>query len=249
MCKDWKGGGAPGASPFKAVIFDMDGVLVDTEVYYLDCRGQFLTESGVEVSHEELLELVGASVKQDRANMLKWFTRSGISIDADGIEMLEGAWWQGRDIDYATLLNPGVKETLIELKRRGVRLALASSSSHRNIAQVLADCGLGGFFEVITRANRTPRSTCTRWRAWACPRAIAVAWRIRFPASRPAGPPASRSSPNARSASASPKMPLTRSSIRFPTFWICRLLLVGGCHPVVFRTFWPSSEIYMTCCR
>ena len=154
MCKDWKDGGAPGASPFKAVIFDMDGVLVDTEVYYLDCRGQFLTESGVEVSHEELLELVGASVKQDRANMLKWFTRSGISIDADGIEMLEGAWWQGRDIDYATLLNPGVKETLIELKRRGVRLALASSSSHRNIAQVLADCGLGGFFEVITSGEQ-----------------------------------------------------------------------------------------------
>ena len=34
-------------------------------MYYLDCRGQFLAESGVEVSHEELLELVGASVKQD----------------------------------------------------------------------------------------------------------------------------------------------------------------------------------------
>lgn len=147
--KEGNGDGMPGAFPFKAVIFDMDGVLVDTEVYYLDCRGQFLAESGVEVSHEELLELVGASMKQDRANMLKWFTRSGISIDAEGIETLEGAWWQGRDIDYATLLNPGVKETLVELKRRGVRLALASSSSHRNIAQVLSDCGLGGFFEVI----------------------------------------------------------------------------------------------------
>lgn len=147
--KEGNGDGMPGAFPFKAVFFDMDGVLVDTEVYYLDCRGQFLAESGVEVSHEELLELVGASVKQDRANMLKWFTRSGISIDAEDIETLEGAWWQGRDIDYATLLNPGVKETLVELKRRGVRLALASSSSHRNIAQVLSDCGLGGFFEVI----------------------------------------------------------------------------------------------------
>lgn len=90
--RDWKGGGASEAFPFKAVIFDMDGVLVDTEVYYLDCRGRFLAESGVEVAHEELLELVGASVKQDRANMLKWFTRSGISIDAEGIEMLEGAW-------------------------------------------------------------------------------------------------------------------------------------------------------------
>lgn len=171
----------------------MDGVLVDTEVYYLDCRGQFLAESGVEVSHEELLELVGASVKQDRANMLKWFTRSGISIDAEGIEMLEGAWWQGRDIDYATLLNPGVKETLIELKRWGVRLALASSSSHRNIAQVLADCGLGGFFEVITSGEQfheskpNPEIYLHTLESLACPRAIAVAWRIRFPASRPAG--------------------------------------------------------------
>lgn len=154
MDRERNGDGMPGAFPFRAVIFDMDGVLVDTEVYYLDCRGRFLEESGVSVSHEELLELVGASVKQDRANMLKWFTRSGISIDAEGIEMLEGAWWKGRDIDYRTLLNPGVEETLVELKRRGVRLALASSSSHRNIAQVLADCGLGEYFEVITSGEQ-----------------------------------------------------------------------------------------------
>lgn len=230
--KDWKGGGA---FPFKAVIFDMDGVLVDTEVYYLDCRGRFLAESGVEVSHEELLELVGASVKQDRANMLKWFTRSGISIDAEGIEMLEGAWWQGRDIDYATLLNLGVKETLIELGRRGVRLALASSSSHRNIARVLADCGLGGFFEVVTSGEQfheskpNPRSTCTRWRVLVYLRSTAVAWRIHFPASRRAGPQVSRSSPNARSASVSPRMPPMRSSIRFPTFWTYRVLAADGC--------------------
>lgn len=154
MDREWNGDGTTRAFPFSAVIFDMDGVLVDTEVYYLDCRGRFLEESGVPVSHEERLELVGASVKQDRANMLKWFTRAGISIDAEGIEMLEGAWWKDRVIDYRTLLNPGVEETLVELRRRGVRLALASSSSHRNIAQVLADCGLGEYFEVITSGEQ-----------------------------------------------------------------------------------------------
>lgn len=154
MDREWNGDGTTRAFPFSAVIFDVDGVLVDTEVYYLDCRGRFLEESGVPVSHEELLELVGASVKQDRANMLKWFTRAGISIDAEGIEMLEGAWWKDRVIDYRTLLNPGVEETLVELRRRGVRLALASSSSRRNIAQVLADCGLGEYFEVITSGEQ-----------------------------------------------------------------------------------------------
>lgn len=35
-----------------------------------------------------------------------------------------------------------------------MRLALASSSSHRNIARVLADCGLGGFFEVVTSGEQ-----------------------------------------------------------------------------------------------
>lgn len=57
-----------------------------------------------------------------------------------------------------TLLNPGVEKTLIELRRRGVRLALPSSSSYRNIVQVLADCGLGGYFKVITSGEQSYES-------------------------------------------------------------------------------------------
>lgn len=134
---------------YRAVIFDMDGVLVDSEAYYLYARAQFLREQGVPVSDDELSGLVGASLKVDREYTYRWFVRAGRALSAQEIASLEEAWWAGRAIDYRDLLNPGVPRTLLWLREHGVRLALASSSPMSNILEVLDACGIEGYFEIV----------------------------------------------------------------------------------------------------
>lgn len=148
-----------GMFPFAAVIFDMDGVLVDTERQYIEEERAFGAEVlGLALSDEELFGMVGGSHQDFRSSMVSWFARAGIVIDADEACERFGAWESCRPRDYRALLNPGVASTIAELRSRGVRTALASSSPMRNIRTVLAACGLDDLFEVVVSGEQFKQS-------------------------------------------------------------------------------------------
>ncbi len=52
-------------------------------------------------------------------------------------------------ISYASILNPGVKKTLTELKKRNMKTALASSSDLADINAVLTQCELHPYFDSV----------------------------------------------------------------------------------------------------
>ena len=148
-----------GMFPLAAVIFDMDGVLVDTERQYIEEERAFGAEVlGLALSDEELFGMVGGSHQDFRSSMVSWFARAGIVIDADEACERFGAWESWRPRDYRALLNPGVASTIAELRSRGVRTALASSSPMKNIRTVLAACGLDDLFEVVVSGEQFKQS-------------------------------------------------------------------------------------------
>ena len=55
-------------------------------------------------------------------------------------------------------MNPGVPETLEELRSLGLRLAVASSSPLSHIEKVLAECGIDGYFEVVESGDELHQS-------------------------------------------------------------------------------------------
>ena len=154
--------------------------------------------------------LAGSSRKVERQFYAAWWERSrGEKMDGEAIERLEDAFWDIHPISYREIMNPGVPETLEELKHLGYRLAVASSSPLDHIEKVLEECGIAGFFEVVKaatssrRASRTPRSTCSRWvNSVFLPKRAAPS-RIPIPASRPRAAPGSTRLPSVRSASGS----------------------------------------------
>lgn len=141
--------------PFKAVIFDMDGVLVDTEYFYVKELRAFSDEFGIPVTEDELMGQVGASHQAFTRMIHDWLGRAGYT-ERSPEETLDIylAWASKRPYDYRALLNPGVSETIAALKERGVRVALASSSRMENILHVLDECGLSGQFDPIVSGEQ-----------------------------------------------------------------------------------------------
>ena len=140
--------------PFAAVIFDMDGVIVDTEKFYLDTLAKLFEAEGIEVPFEGLCVTVGASYKDFKRNLVRWFELGGEHLTEDEALARYNVWEERNQPDFAALLNHGVVETIAELKRRGVRVALASSSPMPNILLVLEVCGLSDAFELVTSGEQ-----------------------------------------------------------------------------------------------
>ena len=138
------------AFPFDAVIFDMDGVIVDTEYYYLGETAAFAKELGLNLTQEELNGQVGTSHQFFLHMLVDWFERAGKG-HFTGEEALArwDDWAHKRPRDYQALINPGAVDTIRELPRRGVRVALASSSPMDSIEEVLNACGLSDAFEYV----------------------------------------------------------------------------------------------------
>ena len=126
-----------------AVIFDMDGVLVDSEPTHFQAMRLLLGEHGVEYTEADEERFYGCT-DRDVFGQLK--VRYGLSASVD--ELADG--W----IAHVVSLLPGqvgpmagVPDVLDELGGRGYRLGLASSSSRPIIETTLRVLGLSSAFE------------------------------------------------------------------------------------------------------
>jgi HAD superfamily hydrolase (TIGR01509 family) len=131
------------AFPFGLVIFDCDGVLVDSEIIAAQVLSRMLTAHGQPSdSGEVLTRYLGRSftaVKDD------YLARTGSPLP----EGFEAAEKEALAAAFQAELRPiaGIRDVLVMLQERGHPFALASSSSIPRIRHSLAITGLAPFFE------------------------------------------------------------------------------------------------------
>lgn len=138
------------AKAFDAVIFDLDGVLIDSEICYITKLAQFVeSEFHRTVPMEALLPIVGAS------GPAHWLAvKPFLPQDWEREDYLQAyrAFLARNPIRYDHLCFPDVPPTLRALKGNGYRLALATSSPRDKVEQIIGECGLTDLFEsVLTR--------------------------------------------------------------------------------------------------
>lgn len=120
-----------------AVLWDMDGTLVDTEPYWMAAEGRLVESFGGSWTHEQALALIGCGL-EDGARVLQ---SAGVRMPEEQIvvwlteQVMTGL---ASDQGDADLFRPGARELLKGLKDAGIRTALVTMS-RRKMADVVVD--------------------------------------------------------------------------------------------------------------
>ena len=142
---------------YKAVIFDLDGVICHTDMYHYQAWKQIADELGIYFDEEINNRLSGVSRMESFEIILERY---------EGTMSLEDkvVYTTRKNEAYKELLknmspadlSPEVKETLDGLRAKGLKLAIGSSS--KNAGFILERLGLDGYFDAVSDGNNITRS-------------------------------------------------------------------------------------------
>jgi HAD superfamily hydrolase (TIGR01509 family) len=131
----------------RAVIFDMDGVIIDSQPYHFAVEEKIFRKKGIAVSIEESHSFVGMAGDRMWSQVKNKF---GLK---ESIRELMAFDNRIRVNYFASLENvrpmPGIIELLEELRRNTIKIALASSSSVEVVNVFMSKLGIGHYFQHI----------------------------------------------------------------------------------------------------
>ena len=132
------------------VIFDMDGVLIDTEKHYNAAWCQAATEAGFPFTREHALLLRSCEAKEGEKLMQGIF---GPSFDYYAIRERRRELVRERLAQYGLEKKPGVEETLRFLRAKGIKTAVATATALDITKSHLTTIGVCDLFDSIVSAK------------------------------------------------------------------------------------------------
>jgi len=129
-----------------AVLWDMDGTLVDTEPYWIECESALVAEHGGSWTTENAMALVGNDLL-DSGRYLR--EHGGVDLSPEEIVevLLDGVVER---VKQSVPWRPGARDLLAALRAVGMPSALVTMSYERFVAPVLAALPHGSFDVVVT---------------------------------------------------------------------------------------------------
>ncbi len=134
---------------FRAVIFDLDGVLADSEPWWNEIDAKLLAQYGVRYRGEYHRNVLGVSYRLAVEFFKKAF---GLSVSTDELIQRRGEIATEFFANRVGLF-PSAKEVLQELRRMNLRLAVATSSISASARPFLDRHQLTAFFDVIVTGD------------------------------------------------------------------------------------------------
>src|SRR5215475_483059 len=139
--------------PFHAVIFDLDGVLADSEPWWNEVDAKLLAEHGVNYRGEYHRNVLGVSYR-----LAVDFYKNAFRISASVEELMRRRTEIAIDFFAKRVsLFPFAKTTLEQLREMTLHLALATSSVSASARPFLERTGIRSFFDVILTGDEVQR--------------------------------------------------------------------------------------------
>jgi putative hydrolase of the HAD superfamily len=132
----------------KAIVFDFDGLIIDTETVWYECFNETLSAYGIPFPLDVFGRCIGTG-----DNELKLYIEQAAGT-AYNYETIRAEAAQLHQVKIASVAaREGVRDFLEEAKRLGLRIGLASSSNRTWIERFLHELNLHDFFEIIMTSD------------------------------------------------------------------------------------------------
>ncbi|MCR5147435.1 MAG: HAD family phosphatase [Eubacterium sp.] len=138
-----------------AVIFDMDGVIFDSERMYIECYKEIAEKYHVDNVEEVCYKCVGVT-SEKTVRILKDYYGEDFPVEEYYTEA--GKVFKEKYEKNGLPMKPGVRELLSFLKENGIKTALASSTKTEVVKTELGDAGILDFFDEIVGGDMVQRS-------------------------------------------------------------------------------------------
>lgn len=140
----------------KAVIFDMDGVIIDSEPIHTMTKIQTFRHYGLELAEAECLPYMGRTTKAMFQHFIEKY-EVGISL-AEMVRYKHERYLAVLHKDVSIEPIPGIMALLQELKAKNIPAAIGSSSGRRVIDAVVEKFQLHKYFQSILSGADLPQS-------------------------------------------------------------------------------------------
>lgn len=137
----------------RAVIFDLDGVLADSEPWWNQIDAKLLAEHGITYRGEYHQEVLGVSYR-----LAVEFYKKAFGLSASTEELMRRRGDIAAEVFVTRVgLFPSAKQVLQDLRQMNLRLAVATSSVSASARPFLDRHGLTTFFDVVVTGDQVER--------------------------------------------------------------------------------------------
>lgn len=134
----------------KAIIFDLDGVIADTQQHHAQIESEILNRFGVVVSPEEITKKYAGIRTEDFLKQLL----AGKKVDFDIKKIMAEKWQRINEICRTKLVEvPGASSLIKTAYNSNLKLAVASASSADFVRMVLKKLKIIKYFSVFVSAD------------------------------------------------------------------------------------------------
>lgn len=141
---------APKFNNVKAVIFDMDGTLIDTEKIYRLIWPITLKEMGLTMKEEHYMAMRSLGRPFAPIKMKEWY---GQDFDYDGARARRKVKFENYIAEHGIQCKKGAVELLEYLRGQGIITAIATATDMERATRYLEMTGLTGYFDKVISAT------------------------------------------------------------------------------------------------